>query len=64
MTFVDGIRYFDRKADEMLQTEVEKERARIIQKMIQAKKGGAKTQKPSGQNPELYHCDSSADEMR
>ena len=31
--------------------------ARIIQKMIAAKKGGAKTQAPNSKKPKLYHCD-------
>jgi len=63
MTFVDGIKYFDRVADTQMQKEVAKERARLIQKMLAAKKGGAKTRKPSASSPEEYHCDSADDEM-
>ncbi len=42
-TMVDGIIYFDREQDLVLRQEIEKERSRLIQKMIGAKKGGDKT---------------------
>ncbi|MEL6922439.1 MAG: amidohydrolase family protein [Bacteroidota bacterium] len=64
MTFVDGIKYFDRKANEQMQQEIRKEKARLIQKMLAEKKAGGKTRKPSGKQAELYHCDSADDEMR
>ena len=43
MTMVDGIIYFDREKDQLLRDELAKEKARLIQKMISAKKGGDKT---------------------
>ncbi len=42
-TFVDGIVYFDRAQDSVMRLSIIKERARLIQKMIAAKKNGEKT---------------------
>ena len=56
-TFVDGIAYFSIEADKAAQEALNKERNRIIQKMIAAKKSGAKTDKPSKKEQHLYHCD-------
>ncbi len=42
-TIVDGIVYFDRDRDTQLREDILKERTRLIQKMITAKKGGDKT---------------------
>lgn len=62
MTFVDGIKFFDRKEDEKLQAEVDTERNRLIQKLLAVKKDGGGTQKPGGRARGHYHCDSDADE--
>ncbi len=43
ITMVDGTVYFDREKDKQLREEIAKERARLIQKMIGAKKGGERT---------------------
>ncbi len=43
LTMVDGIIYFDRERDKKLREEILSERTRLIQKMINAKKGGEKT---------------------
>jgi imidazolonepropionase-like amidohydrolase len=56
-TIVDGIVYFDAKEDSLSREEIKTERARIINKMILAKKGGEPTQKPKRQRHNLYHCD-------
>ena len=42
-TFVDGICYYDASTDTQVQASIEKERARIIKKMIAAKKAGEQT---------------------
>ncbi len=42
-TIVDGIIYFDHDKDVLLREEIVKEKARLIQKMTGAKKGGEKT---------------------
>lgn len=63
MTFVDGIKFFDRKEDQRLQAEVDAERNRLIQKLLAAKKDGGGTQKPGGRGRgHHYHCDSEEDE--
>lgn len=63
MTFVDGIKFFDRKDDERLQAELDTERNRLIQKLLAAKKDGGSTQKPGGRGRgHHYHCDSDEDE--
>ena len=56
-TIIDGAVYYDRVNDELMQKENAKEKARIIEKMINAKKGGAKTQPVKASKPKLYHCD-------
>ncbi len=61
-TFVDGICYFDVEKDSQLRDEVRKERARLIQKMIAAKKGGEQTKKPEKKEDKLYHCDTMENE--
>lgn len=63
MTFVDGIKYFDRQEDEQKRTEISSERNRLIQKMLAAKKGGGKTQGFKGRRMHHYHCDDMEDEM-
>lgn len=56
-TIIDGAIYFDLEKDAANQKANQEEKARIVEKMIAAKKGGAKTQKPSNKKPKLYHCD-------
>jgi imidazolonepropionase-like amidohydrolase len=43
-TFVDGIEYYDRQRDSTMHIYIANERNRLIQKMLTAKKAGAKTQ--------------------
>ncbi len=61
-TFVDGIAYFDAERDVQLREEMHKERARLIQKMMEAKLRGEKTQKPGLSAERQYHCDTYDDE--
>ncbi|MCF8413778.1 MAG: amidohydrolase family protein [Melioribacteraceae bacterium] len=56
-TFIDGIIYFDREEEKILQESIGKERARLIQKMLSVKKSGGKTQKPKKEEQIEYHCD-------
>ncbi|MBL7825335.1 MAG: amidohydrolase, partial [Saprospiraceae bacterium] len=60
-TWVDGVLYFDREKDAAMQEEVQRERARIIQKLQAEKKGGEGGERPRGPK-EHYHCDSEEDE--
>ncbi len=56
-TIIDGKVYFDIETEAAKQKANATEKARIVEKMIVAKKGGAKTQKATSKKPKLYHCD-------
>ncbi|WP_210465665.1 amidohydrolase family protein [Rufibacter roseolus] len=59
-TFVDGIAYFDVEQDKQLQAEQEKERLRLINKMLAAKSRGERTQSaaPSRRGADqVLHCE-------
>ncbi len=56
-TIVDGVIYFDNEEDVKMRIEIQKERARIIQKMLDEKKGGAPVVKPMPKKQKLYGCD-------
>ncbi len=56
-TMIDGIVYFDMARDAQLRKDINAERARIIQKMAEAKAGGATTQKPNGKTQHIWHCE-------
>jgi imidazolonepropionase-like amidohydrolase len=56
-TLIDGVIYFDREKDKEIRMAMELERQRLIQKMIEAKQNGEKTeQKVSELDPD-YHCE-------
>ncbi|MBK8845874.1 MAG: amidohydrolase family protein [Bacteroidetes bacterium] len=55
-TFVDGICYFDINDNQVKEKELVTERARLIQKMQEAKNKGVATQSPSFKLDHLYHC--------
>ncbi|MGZ4056570.1 MAG: amidohydrolase family protein [Bacteroidia bacterium] len=57
-TIIDGHIYYDSEEDAKLRVEIQKDRARIIQKMLDEKKGGAPTQKPVVKKQQLFGCDS------
>ncbi len=55
-TYVDGLRLYDAEEDLQLRQYIQTERQRLIQKSVQAKAAGAKTQ-PALHTPERhYHC--------
>ncbi|HRI59573.1 MAG TPA: amidohydrolase family protein, partial [Saprospiraceae bacterium] len=61
-TWVDGILYFDRQQDAKAREQLERERARIIQKLLQSPpKGGEGRERPSPPK-KYYDCDSMDDE--
>jgi hypothetical protein len=60
-TIIDGKIYFDSDADLKLREEVRKERTRIINLMIQAKKGGDQVQKPEKKEKKEYNCHEEAE---
>lgn len=61
-TIIDGIIYFDSEKDTELRSEVEKERMRIINLMIEAKNGGSSTQPIKGQTKGVHICTSLSDD--
>jgi imidazolonepropionase-like amidohydrolase len=64
-TFIDGTLYFDRLADEAMRRQIAEERHRLIQKMLEEKKGGSKTRPPMGKRQyQHYHCDDNHDEAK
>lgn len=56
-TIIDGQIYYDIEQDLKLRDEMQKERARIIQKMLDEKKNGGPTQKPVIKKQKLFGCD-------
>ncbi len=56
-TYVDGIKYFDVNTDRQMRDENRKEKARLVQKMLDAKNKGEGTQKPSMKAQVIHHCD-------
>ncbi|GAA4470369.1 amidohydrolase family protein [Nibrella saemangeumensis] len=56
-TIIDGAIYFDLQAEDQKRGEMQKERARLIQKMLTAKVGGAPTQRPTFRRARMFHCE-------
>ncbi len=56
-TIIDGIIYYDAENDQKQKEYLQKERARIIAKMLAEKSKGGKVNKPSVKKGNLYHCD-------
>ncbi|HIA13187.1 MAG TPA: amidohydrolase [Flavobacteriales bacterium] len=57
-TFVDGICYYDVKEDEKMRKAIAKERARLIQKIIEADEGGEGGNGGSEDEQKEYNCKS------
>ena len=57
-TIIDGIVYFDHERDASMQKEIEREKARIIDKMITAKNGGSETQAVKAKKQRTHVCTS------
>ncbi|RZK73247.1 MAG: amidohydrolase, partial [Pedobacter sp.] len=60
-TFVDGIAYWDMEKDAQVRKDQLTERKRLIQKLADSKKTGLKTQRPVGDAPRLYNCETLED---
>lgn len=56
-TFVDGICYFSLEKDAAMREWMQSERARIIQKMLNAKASGDPVQAPRFKERKHFHCD-------
>jgi hypothetical protein len=61
-TYVDGIKYYDLEEDQAKREWMREERARLVQAMKTAAKGGGRT--PSERMHSHYHCDTLTDENR
>jgi imidazolonepropionase-like amidohydrolase len=61
-TIIEGTVYYDVERNALLRKQVGEERERLVQKMLAAKKGGAKTKRPEKREKELYECDTTEDE--
>ena len=64
MTFVDGTLFYSQEEDLKKRAAIQAERNRLIQKMLDTKKGGGKTQPAVGKHHHHYHCDDMEDEAR
>lgn len=62
MVFIDGIRFFHRVADLELQIRNEKEKARIIGKMLESNANGGEKVVFQAQTPKYFHCDTLGEE--
>ncbi|NNF35054.1 MAG: amidohydrolase family protein [Saprospiraceae bacterium] len=60
-TIIDGKIYFDIEEDKTVRENMRKERARLIQKMKDAKKKGSRMQKPNSTMQMHFHCDDDYD---
>jgi imidazolonepropionase-like amidohydrolase len=56
-TIIDGKIYFDQEEDVKIRESLQKERLRIITKMMEEKKKGGTLIKPTKKQQHLYHCD-------
>ncbi len=56
LTFVDGTRLFDAAQDLKMRQEMQAERTRLVQKTMNAKGAGAKTQPAIHSHDRHYHC--------
>jgi imidazolonepropionase-like amidohydrolase len=56
-TIVEGAICYSTENDEKRRLEVDKERARLIQKMISVKTGGPTTAKPAFRRQRMWHCE-------
>ena len=60
-TFVDGVMYWDIDKDAQTLKGQHSERARLIQKMLDSKNKGGRTQRPMGAASILYNCETVSD---
>ncbi len=54
---IDGILFFDLEKEAEKQSALQKERARLVQKMTEAKNGGSPTQKAVDKKDRIWHCE-------
>lgn len=57
ITMIDGAVYFSLKDEDAKRDALQAERARLIQKMLAAKSGGASTVRPTFRRSRMWHCE-------
>ena len=57
LTIIEGTVYFSLKDEDRKHEQMQAERARLIQKMMTAKAGGASTTKPAPRRMRMWHCE-------
>jgi len=57
MTFIEGVRYYDKDRDLQLRSEMQQEIARITKKMLGSAASGEPVQSPRPDKQRHYHCD-------
>lgn len=63
MTFVDGIKFYDRTEESKVINQFNAEKFRLIQKMMESKKAGNKVNPIKNRPHRYYHCEDIEDEM-
>jgi adenine deaminase len=56
-TMIDGVMYYDAERDEELRNQIERERARLVLALQEAKNGGQTTQKVQSKKAHIWHCE-------
>jgi imidazolonepropionase-like amidohydrolase len=56
-TIIEGVTYFDLKRDEMMRSQIKKEKSELINGMMKAKNKGLKTQPIKKKEKDQMHCD-------
>jgi imidazolonepropionase-like amidohydrolase len=56
-TIIEGVTYFDLKRDEMMRSQIKKEKSVLINDMMKAKNKGLKTQPIKKKEKDQMHCD-------
>jgi imidazolonepropionase-like amidohydrolase len=57
ITMIDGAVYFSLADESRKRDELQRERARLIQKLLAAKTGGTPTQRPNFKRQRMWHCE-------
>ena len=63
-TIIEGTVFFDLEKDKLLREDLQKERIRLIAKMVQAKQSGTPAQKPAFKMMKMWHCEDVSDVFR
>jgi hypothetical protein len=56
-TYIDGKCYYSKEKNELREKEIEAERQRLINKMLESKTNGDATQMPMMKHKRHFHCD-------